>query len=311
MRNILLTAVILFCFQSICAKVVFVQQQEMSKSEKDYAALEKKQLVIEGKINELENKLKQNIAIINELQRKNKVISLSLDSMRNAHKVLEINQAKNNVEVNKQLQTTNNSLKENQSTLNDRTLLGIAIVVIIVISIFVVSNRLIRRIKTDSTTIDKVRKAQEALFSAQTKMQEESVKLDNKLLDIAEQQMKTFSTVDNQGEATSVDHSLTLKVADELTRIEMNLSRMDSSIKGYKQLSKAVQRIKNNFMANGYEIVDMLGKPYNEGMKVIANFVPDETLEPGKQIITGIIKPQINYNGKMIQSAQITVSQNI
>ena len=101
------------------------------------------------------------------------------------------------------------------------------------------------------------------------------------------------------------------KVADEIVRIELNMSRMDSSIKGYKQLAKAVERIKDNFKANGYEIVDMLGKPYNEGMKVIANFVVDEDLEEGKQIITGITKPQINYNGQMIQAAQITVSQNI
>lgn len=123
-------------------------------------------------------------------------------------------------------------------------------------------------------------------------------------------QVKTPVTINSQG-ITSVDHSLALKVADEIVRIELNLSRMNSSIKGYKQLAKAVQRIKDNFQANGYEIVDMLGKPYNDGMKVIANFVSDENIEQGKQIITGVIKPQINYNGKMIQSAQITVSQNI
>ena len=46
-------------------------------------------------------------------------------------------------------------------------------------------------------------------------------------------------------------------------------------------------------------------------MKVTANFIEDENLEQGQQIITGIIKPQINYKGKMIQAAQITVSQNI
>ena len=102
-----------------------------------------------------------------------------------------------------------------------------------------------------------------------------------------------------------------MKVADEIVRIELNLSRMDPSIRGYKQLSKAVERIKNNFMAKGYEIIDMLGKPYNEGMKVTANFVVDESLKEGELIITGITKPQINYNGKMIQAAQITVSQNI
>jgi len=54
----------------------------------------------------------------------------------------------------------------------------------------------------------------------------------------------------------------------------------------------------------------MLGKPYNDGMKVIANFIEDEELKEGMQIITSIIKPQINYEGIMIQSAQITVSQN-
>ena len=107
------------------------------------------------------------------------------------------------------------------------------------------------------------------------------------------------------------DHSLALKVADEIIRIEINLAKMDPAVKGYKQLSKAVERIRTNFAANGYEIVDMLGQPYHEGMKVVANFVTDESLAEGAQIITGITKPQINYNGVMIQSAQITVSQNI
>ena len=139
-------------------------------------------------------------------------------------------------------------------------------------------------------------------------MLEESVKLDNKLLEFAEKQLETAPQVTNKAEQ---DHSLALKVADEIVRIELNMSRMDASVKGYKQLAKAVQRIKDNFSANGYEIVDMLGKPYSDGMKVTANFVSDEGLEQGKQVITGITKPQINYNSKMIQAAQITVSQNI
>ena len=46
-------------------------------------------------------------------------------------------------------------------------------------------------------------------------------------------------------------------------------------------------------------------------MKLSANFIEDEDLKPGERIITGISKPQINYNGRMIQSAQVTVSQNI
>lgn len=138
-------------------------------------------------------------------------------------------------------------------------------------------------------------------------MQEESIALDSKLADIISKQLEGKPSPSNG----DIDHSLALKVADEIVRMELNLSRMDSSIKGYKQLAKAVERIKDNFKANGYEIVDLLGKPYNEGMKVSANFVVDEDLEEGKQVITGITKPQVNYNGQMIQAAQITVSQNI
>lgn len=158
-----------------------------------------------------------------------------------------------------------------------------------------------RRILKNRSTIDDIRKTQKSL-------QEESIKLDDKLISLFDKQLSMQQSASNTNIA---DHSLTLKVADEIVRIEMNLSRMDPSIKGYKQLVKAVERIKNNFLANGYEIIDMLGKPYNEGMKVVANFVSDENLKQGEQIITGIIKPQINYNGQMIQAAQITVSQNI
>lgn len=123
---------------------------------------------------------------------------------------------------------------------------------------------------------------------------------------------KISEHLENRSSESAIpDHSLVLKVADEIIRIEANLSKMDPSVKGFKQISKAVERIRTNFEAYGYEIVDMLGKPYDDGMKVVANFVADESLTQGAQIITSISKPQINYNGVMIQSAQVTVSQNI
>lgn len=160
-----------------------------------------------------------------------------------------------------------------------------------------------KRIASESLVLHKIKQAQDSI-------QEESVKLDNKLIELLDKQLNV-KILYNSSLGQEQDHSLALKVADEIVRIEMNLSRMDVSVKGHKQLCKAVERIKNNFLANGYEMVDMLGKPYNEGMKVVANFISDDNLKGGEQIITGIIKPQINYNGVMIQAAQITVSQNI
>jgi peptidoglycan hydrolase CwlO-like protein len=105
------------------------------------------------------------------------------------------------------------------------------------------------------------------------------------------------------------DHSLALKVADELTLIERNISLMDSGTKGLKQLSRSVDKIKDNLSANGYEIPVLLGKPFNQGMKIVpVSTIPDENLDAGKEIITKVIKPQVNFNDKMIQAAQIEVS---
>ena len=113
------------------------------------------------------------------------------------------------------------------------------------------------------------------------------------------------------GGGTNTEQKLITTLADRITFMEMTLYKMDSSVRGHKQLSKSIKQMKDNLLANGYELVDMLGKDYHDGMKVTANFVEDENLPDGKQIITGNIKPQINYQGKMIQSAQITVSQNL
>jgi len=41
---------------------------------------------------------------------------------------------------------------------------------------------------------------------------------------------------------------------------------------------------------------------------VSAKFKPDNTLKRGEQIITRIIKPQVNYNNLIIQEAQVEVS---
>ena len=108
----------------------------------------------------------------------------------------------------------------------------------------------------------------------------------------------------------SEQHEIVKIVADRLSFIKVTMSKMDPNIKGFKQLNKSIIQIINNLQATGYEIIDYLGEDYKEGMKVVATFITDENLDAGKRIITGVIKPQINYKGTMIQSAQITVSQN-
>ena len=105
------------------------------------------------------------------------------------------------------------------------------------------------------------------------------------------------------------DHSLALKVAGEINLIERNIALMDAGTRGLKQLTRSVEKLKDNLNANGYEMPQLIGKPFHQGMKVIVtSSIPDENLEQGTEIITKVLIPQVNYNGIMIQTAQIEVS---
>ena len=168
---------------------------------------------------------------------------------------------------------------------------------------------LLRKLGVTAREVKRLSGEHDAMKGKLAELNEGIVKADGALLELIEKLSEQKPAAVEK--AAEPDHSLALKVADEIVRIELNVSRMDPNTKGLKQISRAVKRIKDNFLANGYEIVDMLGMPYNEGMKLIANFLQDDNLEPGAQIITGVAKPQINFNGKMIQAAQVTVSQNI
>ena len=152
-------------------------------------------------------------------------------------------------------------------------------------------------VKTDLS--DQIKSSSEAI-------REEIIKLDNQVFWSLDFQKKLNNTEQNESE--NIDHSLALKVADEIIRIQKNLSNMDQETKGVKQLEFAVERILDNFTENGYEMVELLNKPYDQGMKLSAKFKTDPALKRGEQIITRIIKPQVNYNDVIIQEAQVEVS---
>ena len=216
--------------------------------------------------------------------------------------------------IGAEISDANQKIDENVNTLSasisSRTWLGALGILIAIGLLACVYYVLRRKISSGATTIDKIRSAQEGLETAQKAMQEESVKLDSKLVELLDKQLAS-SRLTKENKEAKPDHKFALKVGDEIAKIETNLSKMDPSVKGYRQLKQAVQRIKDNFNAQGYEIVDLLGLDYNDGMPFDAQFVPDDTLPEGKRVISGITRLQINYNGEMIQSAKIVVRQNI
>lgn len=307
MKNILI--IILACLSlTVSAQNTDSLKTRITNLETDFAKLS-------NRVNDLQtiqNQQKQTIATqnakIEALEQQLGVKATELEtSLNEKSSALESTIETKIGETDSKISQTAESLNQSISANKLIAIIGIiAAVVLLVVVYFVLKTK----IGSKDSDIDKIKSAQKSLENVQKSMQEESVKLDNKLVELLEKQM-TSQSIATESKSSEPDHSLALKVADEIIRIETNLSKMDPSVKGYKQLSKAVERIRANFMANGYEIVDMLNKPYNEGMKAIVNFVSDESLADGEQKITGIIKPQINYQGKLIQSAQITVSQNI
>jgi exonuclease VII small subunit len=130
-----------------------------------------------------------------------------------------------------------------------------------------------------------------------------------RLQTLADSNQNSQNNADNSQLIT--DHSFAKRVADEIVRMQTNLSRMDESIKGFKQLNASVRKLEQSLNSNHYQLEDLLNKAYDNGMNLQATFIEDENLKEGESIITRIIKPQINYKGKLIQAAQIEVSQGL
>lgn len=164
-----------------------------------------------------------------------------------------------------------------------------------------------KRIHNNQTDI------QAQLYKTKLSLEEETVKLDNKLVELLESQLKIKeATPTSLVENTAIpDHSLALKVADEIVRMQKNIAKMSDDVRGLKPLLKGIERIQNNFLANGYEMINLLNKDYDERMNIdVINFITDKNLPEGRKVICAVIKPQVNYNGVLIQRAQVDVSQN-
>lgn len=273
-------------------------------------SLKNRQKHLESEVGTLSSKTSDAEKKVSDLSSQDKKLQSVVDSLQGVSNALAAAQRANKKELFESIGKTNELALSTESVLSSRTLWGSCGLAILLLAIIATIFAFLKKIKLGTTSIDDVRRAQEALQTAQTKMQEESVKLDNQLLAIVQKQLDASVTSANKTTGEP-DHSLVVKLADEIARIETNLSKMDKSVRGYKQLVQAKDRMINNVRANGYEIISLLGQEYNDGMQFQTRFVPDESLPEGKRIITGMIKMQVNYNGKMIQPAEIVVSQNI
>ena len=287
----------------LCTTSLFAQEQktELQKQQQEIVLLNQKlnnqQVVISQQKTELAK-----LSVKTEIQEK-QIDSLKTATSQNVQNIQKIAD-----DLGTKIQQTETTAKDSISQLdkdvNTNRLYWIIGTLITLLLGGIVYWLLGKRIASSQTDVES------QIRSTKKTLEEESLKLDAQLLDIINSQLKIKETEPAKTESGEKDHSLVLKVADEVTRILMNLEVMDKEIKGYKHLKKYSESILDNLKAYGYEIPQLIGMNYNSGMNMVATLEFDESIESGKQIIKRIIKPQVNFDGKMIQAAKVTVAFN-
>lgn len=245
--------------------------------------------------NELAKKIRLQQKIIDTLEKV--VVSNNVNIKQTSDSLVE--------KINTTETVSNQKYSELDSIVNKHTLLGvIAFLVAAMISGVVYYLLNIRRKDDKADFINQISKTKSLL-------EEEQVNVYTKISEIHQSQLdllKVDRTVNNKG--IDPDHSLAKKIADELVKMQMNISYMDQSVKGLRHLKIALTNMHDNFKANGYEITELLGKPYHDGMNMEASKELDLNLRSGDQVIRRIIKPEILFNGNTIQQAQVIVAYN-
>lgn len=278
-----------------------------------YAQADKLYNVQQKQIEVLEQKV-QNVKSSNEyLKQENKALKADFSTQKRKIDFLEtcIDQNSTNIkntakELGIRIKETNANAETKTSivsqNLESKTLLGIVIAALLLTISILVFTLLRKLINRGTNTLDQIESTQKVL-------KEESVKLDGKLMDILSTQMK-MAQMQPSSQTSTDNHKLVLEIANEVARIEQNLNNMDAKVKGVSNLKNRATAILSTFKSKGYDIPNLLGEPFHEGYNMVATMELDETLPEGIQIIRRVIKPQVNYNGKMIQAAEVVVASN-
>jgi len=269
---------------------------EILSLKSNVSKLEKENVDLKATIATLDTKLSNGLKRVDSLEGKTEQNSSAISQTAEAL----------GIKISTTEANTTQKFTEVDKSLSSNSLLGVIAVLLAIIVSGLLYWLLNKQQKTNKIEVlDQLSKTKESLeeglikeFGKQTNLIEDGLKI------LADKKTDQAGTINIEP-----DHSLALKLASEINLIERNVKLMDAKTKGLKQLQASIIKLKDNLSANGYDMPELLGKKFHEGMKVIVfSSIPDETLEKGAEIISKILIPQVNYNDKMIQTAQIEVS---
>jgi hypothetical protein len=264
-----------------------------------WAKAQNKTMDFEKKLQPLNEKVESLKADNSKLHNEIKTLTTELKTYKNLVDSIGIKTEINTKDLGSKISSLDESLSKN-------SLFGIIAVLFAILLSTLLYWLMRKKQRTDKFDFtDQLSKTKSSIEESLVKEFSKQTVLMDEQLHLLKQQKITVQTTPN----AEPDHSLALKVADQVTLIERSINLMDDKVKGLQRIRNSVTTLKDNLAANGYELPTLLGKPFNQGMKaIVASSVPDENLKKDEEIITRIIKPQVNYKDKMIQAAQIEVS---
>jgi hypothetical protein len=277
----------------VITRVAYAQETSFVEKKEFDAEIKK----LEDKITSLK---RENVGL------RNKVIeqSKNIGALQGLMEKKEENIKKNVIELKQETQKTQSQLHGINETISVRTILWVIITAGILLLCCAIYLILRRKFVLNTKTLDqRISKTGEALES-------EAVKLVSKLTEVLETQLRLENekSQSKRSEEPEIDHSLALRVGEEIFRMRRRIENMPDDTKGLGALKNAITRLEEEFNTKGYEIIDLTGKAYNDGMTVNARFISSDELKSGENIITKVIKPQINYKGVLKRAAEIEVS---
>lgn len=290
MKQIILPLLILSTFWANAQNINIDFEQELKPLNEKVKSLQSENSTLAKKVNLLSNEITAN--------------KLSLDSLRIQ---TEENSKNLGLKISSTEKNSNQKISAVDESLGENSLYGIIGVLSAILLSGLLYWLLRKKQQTDKTDfIDQLSKTKSSIEESLVKEFGKQTELMDSQLHLIEQQKTSLQATPN----AEPDHSLALKLSNQINVMENNLSRMDQDVKGIKHLRKSILTLKDNLLANGYEMPELLSKQFHQGMKVIVtSSIPDENLEKDSEIISKVLIPQVNYNDKMIQSAQIETSK--
>ena len=211
----------------LCATIIFAQEKNLN--------LQKQQ----QEIGSLNQKLNNQQVVINQQKKKLTILSTKSNNQEKQIDSLktEINKNVQNIQTIandlgtkiQQTETTAiNSISKLDKDVSTNRLYWIIATLVTLLLGGIIYWLLGKRIATSKTDVET------QIKNTKIALEEESIKLDSKLVEVLESQLKLKQEEKQIVQTSSnndIDHSLALKVADEIIRIQKNLQQMDSETK--------------------------------------------------------------------------------